>query len=158
MRFAALVCLATCVIFTDLHAEGRQPPDLASRARGAEQVVLATIVAVNAAFAKNAHGDQIIVSQVQLQVEETLKGSGRDFALLVDVEGGTVGDLTLNVSDMPSVTAGERAVFFLNRNSNGKLVPHLRGFGIIKLNERDQAPGSSLTLETIRTDVQRGRQ
>jgi hypothetical protein len=121
-------------------------------------VVLATIVDVNAAFAKNAHGDQIIVSQVQLQIDETLKGSGRDFALLVDVEGGTVGDLTLEVSDMPSVTAGERAVFFLNRNSKGKLVPHLRGFGIIKLNERDQAPGSSLTLETIRTEVQRGRQ
>lgn len=156
MRFAALVCLATCVIFTDLHAEG--PPDIATRGRGAEKVVLATVVDVNSAFAKTVHGDQIIVSQVQLHVEETLKGSGRDFALLVDVEGGTVGDLTLNVSDMPSVTAGERAVFFLNRASNGKHVPHLRGLGIIKLNEQDLAPGSSLTLETIRTEVQRGRQ
>ncbi len=158
MRFAALVCLATSVIFTNLHAEGRQPPDLASRARGADQVVLATIVDVNATFAKNAHGDQIIVSQVQLQVEETLKGNGRDAGLVVEVEGGTVGDLTLEVSDMPSVKTGERAVFFLNRGASGKQVPHMRGWGIIKLDEEDRAPGSSLTLETIRTEVRRGRQ
>ena len=31
----------------------------------------------------------------------------------VEVEGGTIGDLTLRVSDLATFTQGERAVFYL---------------------------------------------
>lgn len=154
---AALVCLATCVIFADLHAQSGPPPEIAARARGAERVVVATVLDVNASFQKNQHGDQLIVSHVMLQVDEAMKGSGQDLALLVDVEGGTVGDLTMGVSDMPSVKPGDRAVFFLERAGADRHVPHLRGLGILKLDGQNRVPESSLTLDIIRSMVQGAR-
>jgi len=44
----------------------------------------------------------LIVSTVVLDVVETLKGPAAP-TLNVSVEGGTVGDLTLTVSDLPSL-------------------------------------------------------
>jgi hypothetical protein len=49
------------------------------------------------------------------------------------------------------MTKGERAVFFLNRNPrSGRYEPHLRGQGILKLDEAENVKGSSLHLSTIR--------
>jgi hypothetical protein len=152
-----LVCLAGCVLATNLHVYGAQPVDIPTRAKGADRVVLATVVDVNATFATTEHGDQIILSQVTLQIDDTLKGPSRDTQLTVDVEGGTVGDLTLGVSDMPSVRHGERAVFFL-RVTAGRHVPHLRGQGIIKLQPDDSVQGTSLTLDAIRSMVRGAQQ
>lgn len=152
-----LVCLTACVFAATLHAETGRPTDIPTRARGAERVVLATVVDVHASFATTEHGDQIILSQVTVRIDDTLKGSSRDALLTVDVEGGTVGDLTLAVSDMPSVRQGERAVFFLRRSTGGRHIPHLRGHGIIKLQSDDRVQGTSLTLDAIRTMV-RGAQ
>jgi hypothetical protein len=91
-------------------------------------------------------------------IEDNLKGASREAMLSVDVEGGTVGDLTLEVSDMPSVRQGERAVFFLRRSAGGKHVPHLRGQGIIKLQSDDKVHGTSLTLDAIRSMVRGAQQ
>jgi hypothetical protein len=132
--------------------------DIPTRAKGADRVVVATIADVNASFATTEHGDQIIVSQVTLMIEDNLKGGSREAMLSVDVEGGTVGDLTLEVSDMPSVHQGERAVFFLRRSAEGKHVPHLRGQGIIKLQSDDSVHGTSLTLDAIRSMVRGAQQ
>jgi hypothetical protein len=75
----------------------------------------------------------------------------------VDVEGGTIGSLTLHVSDQLTFAPGERAAFFLKRTARGKLVPHLRGQGLLKLDRSNRVPGSSLTLEQIRREVAVGR-
>jgi hypothetical protein len=119
------------------------------RVRGAERVVVASVSDVTGAFATNEFGDQLIVSQVSLVVEESLKGKPTP-ALVLEVEGGTVGDLTLEVSSLPRMTPGERAVFFVTTNKHGKQVPHLRGLGILKLDSQNRVKGSSLDLETIR--------
>jgi hypothetical protein len=71
----------------------------------------------------------------------------------VDVEGGTIGTLTLRVSDEQTFVAGERAVFFLQHNSRGRLIPHLRGQGLLKLDRTNRVPGSSLTLDEIRRTI-----
>ncbi len=132
-------------------AEVGPPVDVASRARGAGKVVVARIVDVRAQFETNQFGDQLIVSHAVLEVLETLKGAP-EATMTVAVEGGTVGDLTLKVSDLPSVNEGDRAVFFLDAGSNGH-TPHGRGRGIMKLNDSDRVDGTTLSLEDVRQQV-----
>ena len=127
--------------------------DIPTRARGSATIVLATIVEVHSSFERSAYGDQLIVSHALLQVEETMKGAGESL-VSVDIEGGSVGDLTLRVSDLPSVATGERGVFFLERSPSGTFLPHLRGLGILKVDAEGRVRGSSLTVGTVRSLVQ----
>src|SRR4051794_23860315 len=80
-------------------ATTERPITIAERAKGAETVVVATVIEVTPAFEHNEFGDRLIVSHALLRVEETLKGSPPAIMPL-DVEGGTIGALTLKVSDM----------------------------------------------------------
>ena len=120
------------------------------RARGAERVVVANVADLGATFETNEFGDRLIVSHVTLSVDESLKGRP-ERTLEVDVLGGTVGDVTLEVSSLPRLARGERAVFFLKRDGRtGRYVPHLRGQGILKLDDQDRVERSSLDLNSIR--------
>jgi len=125
---------------------------LRDRARGAERVVVGHVASVDAKWSVSEFGDRLIVSVVHVAVDETLKGQAQS-SLDVEVEGGTIGDLTLHVSDQASIATGERAVFYLRRDARGIFVPHLRGQGIIKLDRLNRVPGSSLTLDEIRRTV-----
>jgi hypothetical protein len=128
------------------------PLTVRSRAAASEHVVVATIAAVEPVFQTNEHGDRLIVSKAHLLVHESLKGRVAQ-TLDVDVEGGTVGEVTLAVSDLPRITAGERAVFFVSRNARGRLVPHLRGQSILKLDAQDRVLGSTLSLAALRAEI-----
>lgn len=134
--------LASGMVF----ASGR-PIDIPERARGADRIVVATTSMVTPHWRTNAHGDHLIVSELTLQVEETLKGV-RETTVPMELEGGTLDGVTLRVSDLPELKPGERGVFFLDR-SNGGHVPHLRGLGILKL-DGDVVRGSALHLQDIR--------
>lgn len=147
------VVLCLCAVLAApqvLSASNGRLVDIPERAKGAETVVVGTVVDVHSSFRTNASGDQLIVSRAVVLVDEQLKGPGQSSTIEVDIEGGTVGDLTLTVSDMPSIAIGERATFFLNRGESGVHVPHLRGLGILKLDKHGRVPGSSLTLTQIR--------
>ena len=136
-------------------AEAGQPPiDIPGRARGAERVVVARVARVEPIALQNEFGDQLIVSRTTLVIEEVLKGPASP-TLILDIEGGSLGDLALHVSDLPSVSPGERAVFFVRRSSTGRNVPHLRGAGILKLNADDVVDGTDLALDTIRAQMGR---
>ena len=128
---------------------------LAERARGAERVVVGRVASVSAGWQVNDFGDRLIVSVVRVAVSETLKGEAQP-TVSVEVEGGTIGELTMRASDQATFVPGERAVFYLRRNRRGAFVPHLRGQGLLKLDRFDRVPGSSLTLETIRREVAAG--
>jgi hypothetical protein len=132
------------------------PVPLAERASGADHVVVGRVTAVEPQWQVNDFGDRLIVSVVRVAVGETLKG-GAGNTIDVDIEGGTIGDITLNVSDQVAMRTGDRAVFYLERSARGRIVPHLRGQGVIKLDTADRVPGSSLTLETIRRETAAGR-
>ena len=122
---------------------------LADRARGSERVVVGRVTAVNSEWRTNEFGDRLIVSIVRVAVDETLKGPAQaDIA--VEVEGGTIGDLTLHVSDQEPMARGDRAVFYLKRTARGAFVPHLRGQGLLKLDGSDRVRGSSVRLSDIR--------
>jgi hypothetical protein len=152
-----VVCLLAIVCgFASLHAaEQDLPVPLVERARGAERVVVGRVSTVAPAWQVNEFGDRLIVSSVRVAVDETLKGP-QQATVTVEVEGGTIGDLTLHVSDLASFAPGERAVFYLKRNARGALVPHLRGHGLLKLDRANRVEGSGLTLDEIRRTATAG--
>jgi hypothetical protein len=129
-------------------ADGRQV-DVGERIKGAQRVVVAKAVRVTAEWRTNEHGDRLIVSQVALEVEQTLKGAPTN-AISVDVEGGTIDGVTLVVSSAQPVKPGERAVFMLDATPSGSHVPHLKGQGVLKLDSNNQVHGSNLRLDDIR--------
>jgi hypothetical protein len=156
-RVVLHACLLVAVLAPTptIHAQ-QVPVPLAERARGADRVVVGQVTSVTPHWEVNEFGDRLIVSTVHVTVTETLKGNATP-AVDVDVEGGTIGSLTLHVSDQLTFAPGERAAFFLKRTARGKLVPHLRGQGLLKLDRSNRVPGSSLTLEQIRREVAVGR-
>ena len=121
-------------------------------AAGAERIVTATVSEVDTTEAVNEFGDRLIVSRATLVVEEVLKGAAVD-TLTLYVEGGTLGDITLHVSDMPLILTGDRGVFFVGRTSSGLDVPHRRGRGILILDADDLVTGTGLSLNDIRSQV-----
>jgi hypothetical protein len=147
--------LAVVALSSAVHAQV-VPVPLAERARGADRVVVGQVTSVTPQWQVNEYGDRLIVSTVHVAVTETLKGDATP-AVDVDVEGGTIGSLTLHVSDQVTFVPGERAAFFLRRTARGRFVPHLRGQGLLKLDRSNRVPGSSLTLEQIRREVAAGR-
>jgi hypothetical protein len=138
-------------VVTMAGAAGAQPvpASLDERIAGAARVVVATTRSVEARWEQNAHGDRLIVSRFLLEVSETLKG-GSGKAVWLDLDGGTLDGLTLRVSSLPSLQPGERAVFFLEPGTGVAFQPHLRGQGILRLDEQDMVRGTSLPLSEIR--------
>jgi hypothetical protein len=132
-----------------LGASGRPPVSLEERIDGAQSVVVARTERVDSMWQQNADGDRIIVSRVLLRIEETLKGAPA-LTTWMEVEGGTVNGMTLHVSDMPDLTEGERGVFMLDAGASGLARPHLRGQGILKLDDDDTVSGTPVHLSQVR--------
>jgi len=151
----AFACLAATAIPRLASAQNDQSV-VRGRAQASGLVVVGTAVDVNPVFEVNQFGDQLIVSKVTLRVDETLKGLAGSVVDL-SVEGGTIGDLTLEVSDMPTIKRGERATFFLDHAADGSWIPHDRGFGIMALDANDRVHDTNLTLEDIRLAVSNRR-
>ena len=147
----ALLLLACLGVTAPLYAQNTTAPPLAARAQAAARVVVAQVIDVQSRFATNRFGDQLIVSDIVLDVAETLKGPAAR-TMRIAVEGGTVGDLTLKVSDLPSFRPGDRAMFFLNA-ADGTLVPHDRGRGMLKVSPTGLIEGSEVTLDQARREV-----
>jgi hypothetical protein len=139
-----------CAIATSAVILAGQSPSVASRAKAARTVVLAAVEDVQPRFGQNRHGDRLIVSDVYVRVEEAWKGAQASSMLIATVEGGTIGELTLRVSDMPALKRGDRAVFFLDQTGPGRYAPHARGLGILKLTADNRAEGTDLTLAQVR--------
>jgi hypothetical protein len=145
-----LVCATAAV------AQEGPPVPLVDRARGAEQIILGRVASVSPEWRVNDFGDRLIVSVVRVTVDETLKGFPQA-TVDVEVEGGTIGTLTLHVSDEQSFAPGDRAVFYLARSRRGTMVPHLRAQGTLKLDRTGRVPNTSLTLDEIRRTVAAAR-
>jgi hypothetical protein len=152
-RLLSTCALAVASAGVALTAGSHRPVEIPDRIRGAERVVVAQVGHIEAHFQRNHYGDELIVSLVVLDVGETLKGSHTP-TLTFSLEGGTVGDVTMRVSDLPELEPGERAVFFLDHGEADLHVPHLRGQGILKLDDSDRVEGTSLTLDMIRRMAQ----
>jgi hypothetical protein len=149
--FAAFIVAVGAAV----HAQHASVP-LAERTRGSERVIVGRVTAVNPVWRTTEHGDRLIVSVARVAVDETLKGPVQD-SVDVEIEGGTIGGLTLHVSDLEPVANGDRAVFYLTRNDRGGYVPHLRGQGFLKLDRSDRVKGTNVGLADIRRAIGQGR-
>jgi hypothetical protein len=58
---------------------------------------------------------RLIITKVTIAVEQSIKG-GAARTLVIEVMGGTIGDQTLTVSDVPEFRVGDRDVLFLNNH------------------------------------------
>jgi hypothetical protein len=149
-RAALLICSLTCLFAAPAQAQ-RQVPH-GERARGAEQVVVGHVSTVTTLWRINDFGDRLITSVVHVIVEETLKGASQQ-SVDVEVEGGTIGDLTLRVSDLDTFAPGDRALFYLQHSRRGTVVPHLRGLGLQKIDQAGRIRGTNTTLDQVRNEV-----
>ena len=159
VRIRTLVVALLLGVGVPVDAHDGPPVDLTALARSADGVVVATVTAVHPVFQANEFGDQLIVSRTHMRTDVVLR-NGRapvSDAFVLELEGGTIGDLTLDVSDLPSLERGERAVVFLRQNSRGAIVPHGRGQGILKLDSLDRVKGTELTLSAVRQAVAAAR-
>jgi hypothetical protein len=154
MRTVALVPLIVCAAVGTTFAQ--RGPDVSAHAKRAPHVVVARIISVVPTFETNSFGDRLIISHADVAVEESLKGQANS-VISVDVEGGTVGDVTLRVSDMPSIAPGDRAVFFLHESRPGVHVPHERNESILKLDRSNHVQGTNLSLEEVKRLVREGQ-
>jgi hypothetical protein len=148
----SVLAIALALAAAPAMAEIGPPQDVASRAKGAGKVVVARVLDVRAQFETNRYGDRLIMSHAVLEVLETLKGEPQAIVNMV-MEGGTVGDLTLRVSDLPSLQTGEQAIFFLDSTATGEHVPHGRGLGVALKLDGDRVASSNLSLEDVRQQV-----
>ena len=151
MRSCVLLLHAVALMSVPASAQPRDVP-AGERARDAEHVVVGRVTSVVPAWRTNDFGDRLIVSTVHVVVEETLKGAAQP-SVDVEVEGGTLGTLTLRVSDLEEFAPGDRAVFYLERNRRGAMVPHRRGLGLQRLDVRNRARDNGASLDDIRRDV-----
>jgi len=131
-----------------LAASVQKPVSIQERAQGAERVVVATVAETTANYERNQFGDNLIVTHARLAVEEAIKGAAGPAT--VAIEGGTVNGITLHVSSLPSLSRGERGVFFLTPGPNGQFVPYLRGQGILKLDATNHVRGTTVSLDDVR--------
>jgi hypothetical protein len=147
---SALVVISVLVLAGSLPVPAAaQSLPIEAQTREARRVVLARVVSEQARYETNQFGDMLIVSDLQLEVEETLKGVPSPL-IETTIEGGTIGATTLRVSDIPAMRTGDRAVFFLDEQPGGRHVPHKRGLGILKVD-----PAGRVNAEVTLADVRR---
>lgn len=78
----------------------------------AAAIVVGTVVSRRAEW-EHYGASKLIITKVTIAIEQAVKGSVSGM-LVVDVMGGTIGDQTLTVSDIPEFRVGDRDVLFLN--------------------------------------------
>jgi hypothetical protein len=153
MKIVLVVTVFVLTAASGSRAQEAASADVGTQTLQSDRVVVARIADVVSRFQINQFGDQVIVSTARLDVLETWKGAPQSTVHVV-VEGGTVGDLTLRVSDLPLLVTGDRALFFLNHRSDGNERPHDRGRSIMKLSRTNAVEGrENLRLDDLRQAV-----
>jgi hypothetical protein len=117
--------------------------------RQAAFTLVGTVTETRASRRRSSFGDEVIVTTAIIQVTERLRGLAPSW-LPVEVEGGSVGDVTMEVSDTPMLRRGDRAVFMIDRLKDGRYTLHDRGRGIAPLMADDHIKDSALTLDAVR--------
>ena len=149
-RVLTLSITAVVVSTTAISALGDPPADaLSAGLRSAAFIIVGTVSETRPARRRSSFGDEIIVTTAIIRVGETLRGKGPAW-LALEVEGGTINDITMEASDTPLLNRGDRAVFLIDRLPDGRFVPHRRGSGILRLQADDHIRDTTLTLADVR--------
>jgi hypothetical protein len=92
---------------------------LAELVNEADDIVVAKVLSVAAAW-DPAH--RRILSTIEVDVEETWKGSSESRHLTIVQPGGSVGDIEMTVHGMPTFSVAEKALLFLRRIAEREVV------------------------------------
>jgi hypothetical protein len=83
---------------------------LSSLTAGAETIVLGRVAEVRSSWSLD---NSLIVTLTTVEIQESMKGRLSSRRLVVQTQGGRIGDLFLAVSDEPVFTEGETVLLFL---------------------------------------------
>jgi hypothetical protein len=148
-RSLSAAVAAAILLLSGSHLLAGPSADLVQRFQGAQRAVVGKIASAEARWERNQWGDELIVTRMTVDVEETLRGVASR-RLAVDVEGGTIDGLTLHVAHQPELSPGDRAVLILNEVQSGVHVPHRKGLGLLRLDANNNVEGTSTTLADVR--------
>jgi hypothetical protein len=74
-----------------------------------------------------------------INVERALKGKDVAKQITINLTGGTVNGLNYQVDDIPWLSKGQRAIFFLKDGGDGKYYPLAGGSGIAKQGKKSNS-------------------
>ncbi len=123
-----------------------RPLSLADLCDGAERVLIGGITKVESRWQGN-----LIVTDVTVVPAEALKGQG-GAPFLLTIPGGTVGGVTLHVSEAPSFAEGEISVLFLKSGTPTGVYGWYRGKYSVVADQVRELPGTSLAA--FRSQIQ----
>lgn len=99
----------------------------------------------------NEHGDRLIVSKAHLLVHESLRGRSRKHSTSRwKAARSARSRWPSQTSRAYPLASGPSSV---PRDARGRLVPHLRGQSILKLDAQDCVAGSTLSLAALRAEI-----
>jgi hypothetical protein len=117
LRIVAIAAITGIVPSTE--ASILRSMSLSELVNEADDIVVAKVVSVAAAWDPT---HRRILSTVEVDVEETWKGSSASQHLTIVQPGGSVGDIEMTVYGMPTFSVAERALLFLRRIAERKVV------------------------------------
>jgi hypothetical protein len=99
---------------TDASATTVIPPTFEEMADRAELVFVGKAVASRAEW-RTVGSDRVIFTLVEFETQEVLKGNAGK-SVTLQFLGGTIGDMTLEVTGVPRFKAGDRVILFVEKN------------------------------------------
>src|SRR5919198_170598 len=105
---AAAVIVWQCAAVWNVNATTVVPPTFEELVDRADLVFVGKVVDLSASWRTVGTG-RVIFTRVQFQAQEVLKGHAEPIVTLQFL-GGTAGDATLNVPDVPKFRSGDRVI------------------------------------------------
>ncbi|MEW6108840.1 MAG: hypothetical protein AB1632_06710 [Nitrospirota bacterium] len=126
--------------------------------RSSDAVVTGKVEAVSSYWSSDG---KTILTSVSVRVDRVVRGKTIGKIVVVEYEGGEVGDIGLKVSDMTEFSSGESVILFLKEGRSGKdgIVHKLVGKaqGVYKVDEKGIARKKGFSLkdgsEVIDNDI-----
>ena len=101
------------LLITQIASAMEAPVSMQTLAAKSDRIVRGKVVNVSYSQEVNDYGDELIFTNVTIRVSESLKGDRSDLNL--KVEGGTIGNIRLDVSDTPEFHTGEEVLVLAKR-------------------------------------------
>jgi hypothetical protein len=119
-----MMCAAVAFAILNLHSTTVLAPRFEMLVDRAEMIFTGQVASQRSEW-RETNGRKCIVTLVTFAVQQVHKGRA-EASVTLQFLGGTIGDVTLDVAEMPSFKEGERVVLFVA--SNGRAVSPVIGF------------------------------
>ncbi len=125
LRTSAVIALLAFAA-APLRASSVVPPTFETLVDSATDIFIGSVTRRECRWVNTA-GGAVIFTYITFDIEESLKGAARAQTTL-QFRGGTVGDVTLHVADMPEFEVGDRDLLFVgDRTAVSPLVGFMHG-------------------------------